>query len=844
MDPLPVDEIRDQVTRALSARQPLIVTAPTGSGKSTRLPGWLAEDTSSRVMVVEPRRVACRSLARYLASQAGERPGQSVGYSIRFEDVRGPDTQIVFVTPGVALRMLSDADDFEFGAVLVDEFHERGWEVDLITAILRQRQQQGDRGLPVVFTSATLDVDELVGALDATVLEAKGRTYPVEISYQGQAGMPSSQDLAERVERAVRGALDSEDDGEILVFLPGKGEIADCERQLGGLARRHSEIELLQVHASLPMRRLMRAFEDPKPGRRRIFLATNVAETSVTLPGVTWVIDSGLVRMQLHRAGRAALALTAASLDSMDQRAGRAGRVKPGRCIRLWERQWSPSATTPPEIERIELDDVLVRAAACGLEGATFDQAPWVTQPPTFAVERAREQLQRIRALDARGHLTEIGAQLGQMPVSAHEARVLLDPPRDLASAAADLVAILQRGTRMMLPPGRAGGDTGRIKAARAELFEGVRDEVTEAIVALRRGQARRHGIHGAALKETRRISTSLRKILGVRPTNPTRDTDPPPDPERLAAYVLERVPEMGFVLRERAKNKRSRRRGRSQPWANGAVEVQVDPYVPHNEDDHLEPHQRPVAGALLDHTWLGDRKGYGVHGFGRMLLPCSLDTMADHVDGERAVGDPKVRRRRGVRVEAPVRQELAGVVLRERVERLTGRALCQAVAGLILQNRVLKGAAGPVQDALHLWKIARDFEPGVEHAHWDLEAVRERELPEVEVYLAERLAELGLERSEELALIEPEDLLPDLAGQLGTMPYELEQLLEELPRTWEHLGAVYSVTPSPLARRVTLEPANKAARRAGEPARDVLPRFRGWRVVYRQDSRVFTLRG
>ena len=231
---LPVDAIRETFEQTLaSTKKPVIVTAPTGSGKSTRLPGWLAEYTSKKVMVVEPRRVACRSLATFLAKQAGEKVGQSVGYSIRFEDVRSKHTQVLFVTPGVALRMLA-GDDFGFGAVLIDEFHERGWEVDLIATILRSKRSSGALDAPLVFTSATLDAESLAEELDALVLEASGRTFPVTIEYTDDGVMmPTREDLDARVERAVRNIISrDEEDGEILVFLPGKGEIGACAKRL------------------------------------------------------------------------------------------------------------------------------------------------------------------------------------------------------------------------------------------------------------------------------------------------------------------------------------------------------------------------------------------------------------------------------------------------------------------------------------------------------------------------------------------------------------------------------------------------------------------------------------
>jgi|MDSZ01.1.fsa_nt_gb ATP-dependent helicase HrpB len=849
---LPVDAIRETFEQTLATTdKPVIVTAPTGSGKSTRLPGWLAEHTAKKVMVVEPRRVACRSLATFLAKQAGEEVGQSVGYSIRFEDVRSKQTQVLFVTPGVALRMLAD-DDFGFGSVLIDEFHERGWEVDLIATILRAKRASGALDAPLVFTSATLDAESLAEELDALVLEASGRTFPVTIEYaEDGVMMPTREDLDARVTRAVRDIIARDkEEGEILVFLPGKGEISACAKRLAAL--KLPGVELLEVHASLPMHKLMRVFEEPVPGRRRIFLATNVAETSVTLTGVTWVIDSGLVRMQLHRAGRTALALVPTSEASMDQRAGRAGRVREGRCIRLWSRNWAPRAITPPEIERIELDDLLLRAAICGLDGKALEAAPWVTRPPEFALEGARKRLRKLRALDASDTLTERGARLSELPVSAHEARLLLDPPEELAGAVADLVAIMQRGTRLLLPPDRGRGSADKIIEARQALFEGVKDEVYEALIALRHGDPNRHALHGSALAETRRIAASLRGILGLDVLDPTTLSrgEQLPEREALAAYLLERAPEMGFVMRDRAQRRLGqadkKKRSSGHPWGNGQIELSVSPYRAHNEEDRVTEKEQPIAGLILDHTWLGDKKGYGVHGFGNMLLPCSLETMARFSECEVEVGELQLERKRGdVVIAARVERKLAGVTLSAKTEPLRGRELCEAAAQMTRDNRIFKGSWEKVLDALHLWDLLEQWEPTLETEHWDLRKLREQPAPsDPLVYLADCFEALGLRTSEEMALLEEEDLIPDIAGMSGIMAFELETLREDFPRIWEHLGAQYHCVVNVAARKVTLEPSNHHARKAKEPSRDVLPRFQGFRVAYRQASRVLMLRG
>ena len=844
---LPVDAIRQEFdllyrSEALYA-PPLIVTAPTGSGKSTRLPLWMSA-SGERVLVVEPRRVACRALATYLAEQAGEPLGQRIGYSVRFDSKQSASTRVLFVTPGVALRLLSKPD-LGFDAVLIDEFHERGWEVDLVAAIARRRRADG-APLKLALTSATLDAESLAEALGAELLEASGRAFPVEISHQQGAAQPSADNLPERVERAVLSALRDGAEGEILVFLPGKGEINACVRQLQRLPQ---GAQLVQVHASLPMAQLMRAFKAPEPGVRRVFLATNVAETSVTLPGVTWVIDSGLVRMKVHRAGKSALSLLPTSQASMDQRAGRAGRVRPGACVRLWEQGFSPEAITPPELERVELDEMVLRAAACGLEVARLEQMPWVTPPPPFAVQAARARLSALGALTASGDLTATGRACLELPVDAVSARLLLNAPSSLGATLCDLVAIMQRGARLMLPLDRLSEEEReRVLEARKRLLEGTRDEVSEAITLLRQGDAKRHHLHRSSLSEARKIAASLRAQLGCSERRPERDQSALPQSEALAEHLLERAPQMGFALRERAAKRRgkpdARRRSRLEPWGNGDFELMVDPYEPLDSSAQYEP---PLAAVICDHTWLGDEKGYGARGRGALLVPCSRALLARYAAAETQIGQITLQRSRGrVRVLAEVSRQLAGVTLTEQREALTGEALCVAVAQLTLENRLFKGFGELVRSRLHLLEILSQWRETLETAHWDLERLHALVGDDLDpqAWLTARVSALGVARSEDLELIEGEDLLPDLVALTALYEVELEELAERFPRVWEHQGARYGCNVSPARRLVELEPLNKAARQGKEPARNVLPRFEGYRVTYRQASRVITLRG
>lgn len=819
---LPIDEIEDEVRRAVGAPKPVIVTAPTGSGKSTRLPIWLA-DGGSMVLVIEPRRVACRALATFLAEQRGESVGESIGYTVRFEDCRGPKTQIHFVTPGIALNMLGSDQPFPYDHIIVDEFHERGWQVDLAVMLLRRRCEER-----LVLTSATLDAAELVRRMDANVLEAGGRTFPVDISYVGEVVQPTPKDLTPRVVRAVKRAL-AATDGDVLVFLPGKREIYECEQALSFVAA-----DLVPVHGSLSADQMSRALRTRSAGeRRQVFLATNVAETSLTLPNVRAVIDSGLVRMQIHRAGQNALALVPVSRASMDQRAGRAGRVSAGVCYRLWDERWVPAATTRPEIERVELNDAVLAALRVGVPLDDLPGCPWITPPPEFSLERACAHLRGAGIVDAGQALTHYGVRLGELPVSVFEARILHDPPEGLKATVADVVALMQTHGALLLPAPAAVGEL------RRELFGACTNEVDEALVALRHGDASKHRLSTSALKEARLAATRFRQLLGCARLNAQGDADAPLATEELARHILGRVPEAAYVLRERAKNKRAF--GKGEPWSNGDVEVRIVPWEPHDAERRLIK-ELPLAGALLDQFWIGEESGTGVNGVGRMLVPCRPRVLAELELGNVDVANITVNHGR---VVATVRRELAGVVLDEGEEVLRGKALCEAAAGLILEGRLMKrtDARERIADAFHLWRILAAWHATDDTLHWDLAELKSRPVPDEVDWLAERLSVVGVERSDDLALLEGEDVAPDVAALSGVPDWELQTLRDDFPRTLKYMDGLYACEVYPASRKVLLKPMDANARRVGPPARGQVPRFRGFKVIFSSASREVVIR-
>jgi len=836
-DELPIVAVKAEVVAALRGPAPVIVAAPTGSGKSTTLPGWAAEVLGGRVLVVEPRRVACRALAGWVAQGRGEEVGASVGYQVRFDRRGGPDTQIWFVTPGVALNALSETRDaLDYAAVIVDEYHERSWEIDLLVALLRARVDRGRAAkVPtpaLVLCSATLDLAALQTALAATVVTGEGRTFPVDIRHDGEGG-PSDRDLDARIFEAVNAALDGRR-GDVLVFLPGKREIEDARTRLrDSPAVARAEAEIVVVHGALPPDRLARAFAGSS--RRRVFLSTNVAETSLTLPGVRTVVDSGLARMRIHRGGHSVLAIAPISQASADQRAGRAGRVAAGTCVRLWHAAHELRPTTAPEIGRVELDDLVLRAAQCGLWGDALATAPWVEPPPIFALERATARLRHTGALDDEGRPTPQGHVQLRTPVSADRSRLFVGVADELRADVADVVALLEVGRDLVLP---SDADEA-IEVARRALFAGAHDEVEVAVRALRAGDPRRHGLHRAALAEARRLAAALRQSVGAPPGVAGSAKSIEFRREALTAHLAARVPEMAFARRERADRKKARgevRRGPiSEPWGNGETELALRPYaIPgHGLDAQPPP---PRAGFVLEQIWLG-AGGRGARGVGRLLFAVEPVRLAALGIGETHTAEPRLSRTRAGRleVEARVRTQLGGTTLDERSQPLRGAALRSVLADLFMAGRIRPTVGERVLQAVH---------------HWHLVAVAYEGVPPApaapKAWLAQRLETLGLEGPADLELLDDDDLVPDpeaLVRELGLDQREAEALRRDFPRTWTHADARYVCHVDLERRRVTLEPDNKRARSVNEPPAQLLPRFRGFGVAYQKASRRVKLR-
>ena len=433
----PVEEKLPQIRRALAANRSVVLTAPPGSGKTTCVPPALLDEPwlrGKKIVMLEPRRLAARSCASFIAQRRGESVGGTVGYQVRLERKVSSATRLEIVTEGLlAQRLLGDPELADAGLVIFDEFHERSLPCDLSFALALDVRRALRPDMRLLVMSATLDADEVAAHLgDAEIVRAEGRMFPVETKYLGDIPVSAA------VSRAVR-----ETDGDILCFLPGEGEIRRAADAVAALGL--AGVEVLPLYGSLPKDEQDRVFEQSP--RRKVVLATSIAETSLTIPGISCVIDSGLMRVPRFSpgTGMSGLVTLPLSQDRAEQRRGRAGRVREGTCYRLWDEganaQRPPKAT--PEILDADLASLVLSSASWG--ATKRDGLPWMTPPPASAWDQASLLLRLLGALDADGRLTSKGEKMAHMPMHPRLANMVIG---ERGNTAALLAAIIEEGAK------------------------------------------------------------------------------------------------------------------------------------------------------------------------------------------------------------------------------------------------------------------------------------------------------------------------------------------------------------------------------------------------------------
>ena len=476
---LPIWEIHSAIVGQLKTGNRLVLVAPTGSGKTTQVPQMLLEAGlagDKKIVVLQPRRVAARTVAARVAWERNVKLGAEVGYQIRFDDQTSLGTRICFVTEGILLRWLQDDRSLgDVGIILFDEFHERNLLSDVALALVKRLQQTGRPDLKIAVMSATLDAEPVADYLSADaavpcpILISEGQSFPVEIRYlDSQDERPVTEQAADAVERIVNSGAE----GDILVFMPGMGEINATINACRAIHARE-RLVFVPLHGELQPEEQDLAFA-PNP-QRKVVVATNVAETSVTIDGIRHVVDSGQARIARYDAERGIGTLTIEEISraSADQRKGRAGRTAPGVCHRLWTESGHlnrPERNTP-EIQRSDLAEVVLLLHSLHIrKAAQFD---WLDKPDLMAVERAESLLHILGALDeTTDELTGVGHQMRRLPMHPRYSRMLIEAAKYGCVRAAGLCAALVSGRDLLQ---RLRRDDKHIAEAR-ELFEASQD--------------------------------------------------------------------------------------------------------------------------------------------------------------------------------------------------------------------------------------------------------------------------------------------------------------------------------------------------------------------------------
>jgi ATP-dependent helicase HrpB len=452
--PLPIDAVLAGLTAAVAAHRVAVLVAPPGAGKTTRVPGALRDAgiTDGEIVVLQPRRLAARLAAARVASERKGVLGDEVGYEVRFDRKVSAATKLRFVTEGVLIRqLLADPTLAKVGAVIIDEFHERHLEGDLALALLQRLRAQRPE-LALLVMSATLDAEPVATFLDAPIIRSEGRMFPLTIEH---LEAPDDRHLGKQVAAAVRRLLIEGTEGDVLVFLPGAGEIRRAAEDLAELAAA-KDLLIAPLHGDLGIDDQDLAVRPAS--RRKVILATNVAETSVTIEGVTAVVDSGLARIARHSpwSGLPSLQIEPVSRASCAQRAGRAGRTRPGRVLRLYTKHDHDTrrAYDLSEIERSDLAGPALELHGAGLR--SMRELRWFEAPPEPSVIAAEELLRQLGAIDAAGVVTEMGRRMLRFPAHPRVARILCEAEtRGVAEDACLAAALL--GSRPLRITRRSG---------------------------------------------------------------------------------------------------------------------------------------------------------------------------------------------------------------------------------------------------------------------------------------------------------------------------------------------------------------------------------------------------
>ncbi|OEF00141.1 DEAD/DEAH box helicase [Vibrio crassostreae 9ZC13] len=792
MSLLPIDAYQN-VFHEQIANSHLVVEAETGSGKSTRLPLWASQH--GRVLVVEPRRIACTSLAKYLAQRSGEKLGSKVGYAIKLESEYNEQTNVVFVTPGIALRWLSEDGLASFDVIVVDEFHERRWDIDLLVAILKQKASHR-----LVITSATIEGERLSHYLDANRISCEGRTYQVEIEHRANESrtLPDIRHLEQRIVEEVNHQLIASS-GDMLVFLPGKKEIVQCEQALA----KNPDIQVVKLHASVSDKERDSALSGRNihtegNGLRKVILATNVAETSLTIPDIGVVIDSGLERRTVQRNGRTTLMLKSISRASAKQRAGRAGRVMDGVCVRLYGEHAALELVTPPELQREELTEPMLAAACCG---SPLESLSFLDPIPEKSLNSATQTLLTMEAINADHQVTEHGKKLYPLPIDALYADIVTRiKTKALKEAMVDLTAALSVPARLYQLPNNAE----HLEALAQQEKEGCDLSLLIQIV---RGREYPHlDIDQQALNEAQGLAKQMREVFEL----PQLEVASRFQRIELLKTIVNLHPELVFV----------RRLKRKEAFANGVLEVVLGRQnrFPDNAQAMLvlDTHSLPGRGVKQTLT------------LATVTTPIPLELLIDAELGEWEQGETVVNDD-GVFTEMAL--VYAGRTITTKLVAAEGQLSLKPIVDLVLNGEQLPGFAKARTQEIKHWqlyvKLGLDeqtkYTPEIENINFEL-------------WFIEQLEVLGVTDVSELEMFDHADIPFD-----GIPTWLYSEFSEKYPFALSLADLQLDVEYLP-ARKLIYVHYQSGSRKLS-PKRWELPTWSGWRIQFKKASRIIDIK-
>ncbi|PIB17402.1 helicase-related protein [Vibrio rotiferianus] len=784
MSQLPIDSLQAEFDRLVNQHH-LVVEAETGSGKSTRLPLWAANH--GRVLVIEPRRIACTSLAEFLAEQSGQPLGKQIGYAIKLHAHYDENTNVVFVTPGVALRWFAENKLASFDIVMVDEFHERRWDIDLLTAILKQEKQHR-----LIVTSATLEGEKLANYLDAKRLRSEGRCFPVTVTHRSEDSryLPNKKGCENDVVRTVKEALEGKE-GDLLVFLPGRKEITQCSQMLQNL----DDVLVVKLHASVSDEERHRALTVQK--QRKVVLATNVAETSLTIPNIRVVIDSGLERRTVQRNGRTALTLTNISKASAAQRMGRAGRVAEGACIRLFGEHAPLELVTPPELHREELVEPMLAAACCGYR---LSELSFLDSVPEKSLNSALQILQGMEAIDEQGDITEHGKRVYPLPIDALFADLVTRiQTKSEKEAMIDLAAALSVPAQLYQ---LQGGESAEALA----IEEPFGCDASMMIRLVRGEELPGVNIDLNVLEEAQGLAKQMREVFEL----PELEVASRYKRDELTKAIAKLHPELVFVRRER----------RRDALGNGLMEMMV------SRNSRFP--DRSEAALVLDSHSVPGRGVKQTLNLASVMLPISLKLLRELELGEWQQGETNYEE------EAPratMHLIYAGRTICTEYQVLQGGVAVQSIVEMIEDETLLPGFAPLRKQQIQHWKIYNTL--GLNQEPIDKATLDDLSFS---TWLVEQLETLGVESMEDIELFEADDIpfegIPDWEYQDFAEQFPLKLLLAELK-----LDVEYFVS------RKLVHVIYTDGNRKGDPKRWELPRWSGWKVQYKKASRVIDVK-